>query len=228
MAVNNKRYSIMVATILIIPGPGSRKQAAARMSSPDHTTLPAALPQPLDDGAADGLEGRLIRALTLPATDGRAVDLGVASEQTLVLYVYARTGVPGEPVPAEWDAIPGARGCTPESCSFRELAAEFRELGARVHGVGAQPLDEQRAFAEQHNLPYPLLNDSALELARALGLPTFEFGGRRYYRRLTLVAERRRVAKVFYPVFPPDTHAADVLAWVRRESRLSAARYDSV
>jgi len=168
--------------------------------------------------AMSTLLGRSIPALTLRATDGGDVNLAAASAQALVLYVYPRTGLPGEPVPPEWDAIPGARGCTPENCSFRDLAADFRGLGARVHGVGAQPLDEQRAFAERHQMPYSLLNDSDFLLADALGLPTFEFSGRRFYRRLTLIACRRRIEKVFYPVFPPDAHAGEVLAWLAQKA----------
>jgi peroxiredoxin len=155
------------------------------------------LPRPLDDGAVDGLEGRQLPSLALPSTDGRDVDLRAAAAQTLVLYVYSRTGVPGKSVPAEWDAIPGPRGCTPERCAFHDLATEFDTLGASIHGVAAQPLEEQREFAVRTRLPYSLLNDSKLWLAAELGLPTFEFGGRRLYRRLTLVAAQARIEKVF-------------------------------
>ena len=179
------------------------------------SALPADLPRPVDDGAAEGLEGRAVPRVRLVGSDGRLVDLAEAANGTLVLYVYARTGVPGESIPPEWDAIPGARGCTPESCAFRDLAGEFASFGAILYGVGAQAAEEQRAFAERHRLPFPLLNDGELALADVLGLPTFEFGGRRFYRRLTLVARSGRIEKVFYPVFPPDTHADEVLGWLR-------------
>ena len=124
----------------------------------------------------------------LASTRGEPVDLVEAAAETLVLYVYPRTGDPGEEVPADWDAIPGARGCTPQNCAFRDHAAELTELGATVHGLSAQPLDEQRAFVEREHMPYALLNDEERVLERELGLPTFEYRGARYYHRITLVA----------------------------------------
>ena len=143
------------------------------------------------------------------------VGLRDAAAGTLVLYVYPATGVPGRPLPEGWDDIPGARGCTPENCGFRDLARELDELGATVHGLSAQPLDEQREFAEREHMPYPLLNDTGLALARELDLPTFEVEGRSLYKRLTLIARGGRIEKVFYPVFPPGEHATDVLASLR-------------
>jgi peroxiredoxin len=151
----------------------------------------------------------------LPSTAGGSVDLAEAARGLLVLYVYPRTGTPGVPVPPEWDAIPGARGCTPENCGFRDHAGELAELGATVHGLSAQPLDEQRRFAERERMPFGLLCDAGLRLASELGLPTFEFQGRRLYRRLTLVARAGRIEQVFYPVFPPDGHAGEVVGWLR-------------
>jgi peroxiredoxin len=181
--------------------------------------VPADLPIPTDDGAAEGIEGRRIPSLKLLATTGAAVDLAAAASGTLVLYVYPRTGTPGEPVPAEWDAIPGARGCTPENCAFRDHARELAKLGATVHGLSAQPLREQRAFAEREAVPFALLNDAELRLAGVLGLPTFEFQGSRFYRRLTLIACAGCVEKVFYPVFPPGAHVGEVLEWLRANAR---------
>jgi peroxiredoxin len=181
----------------------------------DPPALPADLPVPLDDGAADGLEGRSLPSFDLASTTGVPVDLATAASGTLVLYVYPRTGTPGEPVPAEWDAIPGARGCTPENCAFRDHAQQLASLGAIVHGLSAQPLEEQRAFAERESMPFALLNDADLKLARELGLPTFEFEGGRFYRRLTLIARAGRVERVWYPVFPPDAHADDVVGWLK-------------
>ena len=133
-----------------------------------------------------------------------------------MLYVYPRAGSPDFRASAAWDAIPGARGCTPESCSFRDHAAEFRALGARVAGLSAQTLDKQVELAERLHLPFPVIADPERELGRALGLPTFEFEGATLYKRLTLLAHRRRIFKVFYPVFPPDRHGDEVLAWLRR------------
>lgn len=185
------------------------------MSEPGFHSLPADLPVPVDDGAADHLPGAALPALSLPATDGRDIALAAAAQQTLVLYVYPRTGVPGEPLPAGWDRIPGARGCTPQSCAFRDAAAELAGLGAAVLGLSSQPPAEQREFAAREHIPYPLLSDTGFELGGALGLPTFEADGGRYYRRITLVARARRVAKAFYPVFPPQDNAADVIAWLR-------------
>jgi peroxiredoxin len=134
---------------------------------------------------------------------------------TLVLYVYPATGVPGRPNPDGWDDIPGARGCTPENCSFRDHAAELGELGATVHGLAAQDLGEQREFAERERMPYPLLNDTEFVLADRLGLPTFSDGSRTLYKRLTMIARDGRIERVFYPVFPPDRHVDDVLAALR-------------
>lgn len=183
---------------------------------PDIHTLPDDLPIPEDDGAAGHLPNAVLPSVVLPATTGEPVDLADVGKKTLVVYVYPKTGVPGQPLPAGWDRIPGARGCTPQSCAFRDSAQELVDLGATVFGLSAQSLDEQREFAEREHIPYPLLNDSGFRLAAALGLPTFEDGeGNRYFRRLTFIVQGGRVAKVFYPVFPPQNNAADVIAWLR-------------
>jgi peroxiredoxin len=176
--------------------------------------LPPDLPVPVDDGAADHLVGEAIPALSLPCTSDRPVALATAARATLVLYLYPRTGRPDEELPEGWDDIPGARGCTPQSCAFRDHYAELRSLGADVLGLSAQPLADQVEFAGRVGLPYPLLSDPELELARALRLPTFDVAGMRLYRRLTLIAREGRIDKVFYPVFPPDRNAADVAAWL--------------
>jgi peroxiredoxin len=152
----------------------------------------------------------------LPATTGVNVDLVHAARGTLVLYVYPRTGVPGEPIPPGWMETPGAFGCTAENCAFRERRGDFGELGASVFGLSAQDFQEQCEFAQRERIPYPLLNDSGLRLAGALDLPTFEAAGLRLYRRLTLVANAGRIVKAFYPVFPPDQHAQEVIAWLSR------------
>ena len=187
------------------------------MSDPtDLHELPDDLPVPEDNGAAAHLPGAALPSLVLPATPGGHMDLAaLAEDSVLVVYVYPQTGAPGKPVPEGWDRIAGARGCTPQSCAFRDSAGELNDLGASVFGLSAQPLDEQRDFAEREHLPYPLLNDSDFRLAKKLSLPTFEANGVRYYRRLTFVAEAGRISKVFYPVFPPHNNAAEVIAWLR-------------
>jgi peroxiredoxin len=179
----------------------------------DVYTLPPNLPAPVDDSAADHLLGTMLPQLTLDSSQG-SVSLRELARDRLVLYVYPRTGRPGRPVPRGWDDIPGARGCTPQSCAFRDHAAELERLGARVAGLSAQPLEEQVEFAERNHIPYPVIADPGLRLGAALRLPTFEFDGATLYKRITLVVEACAVAKVFYPVFPPDRNADEVLAWM--------------
>jgi peroxiredoxin len=176
--------------------------------------LPPNLPVPEDDGACDHLPGRMLPQLTLESSKG-PVSLRALSVDRLVLYVYPRTGKPDEPAGPEWDAIPGARGCTPQSLAFREHYVELQRLGASVAGLSAQALEEQVEFAERSSIAYPVIADPELKLAAALGLPTFEFDGLTLYRRVTLVVEACAVAKVFYPVFPPDENAAEVVSWLR-------------
>jgi peroxiredoxin len=179
----------------------------------DYTTLPADLPAPQDDGGADHLAGMAMPALVLDSSQG-PVDLAELTAERAVVYIYPHTGVPGEPLPEGWDAFPGARGCTPESCGFRDHAAELAAFGARVAGLSAQSLGDQVEFAKRNRMPFPIVSDEGLELARALGLPTFEVEGSTLYKRLALVAEDGRIVKVFYPVFPPDRNADEVLAWM--------------
>jgi peroxiredoxin len=154
----------------------------------------------------------------LPSTLGGELDLAAAAAggDRVVVYVYPRTGRPGEPLPEGWDAIPGARGCTPQSCAFRDHAGELAALGASVIGLSAQSPADQAEFAARERIRYPVLSDEELVLERVMGLPTFETSGMRLYRRLTFVAREGRIEKVFYPVFPPDRNAADVLAWLER------------
>jgi len=175
--------------------------------------LPEGLPAPEDDGACDHLLGQMVPQLTLESSHG-PVSLRALSMDRLVLYIYPRTGNPDNPAGPEWDAIPGARGCTPQSCAFRDHAAELAALGAEVAGLSAQPLDEQIEFAERNHIPYPMIADPERKLGAALRLPTFEFDGMTLYKRVTLIVEACAVAKVFYPVFPPDRNAADVVAWL--------------
>ena len=179
----------------------------------DPYALPDGLPVPEDDGAADRLPGLELPDLTLESSLG-PVNLAELARERLVLYVYPRSGRPGRPMPPGWDDIPGARGCTPQSCAFRDHAAELDALGARVAGLSAQSTDDQIEFATRNRMPFPIVSDEGLELARALGLPTFEVEGSTLYKRLALVAEGGRIVKAFYPVFPPDRNAEEVLAWM--------------
>jgi peroxiredoxin len=186
--------------------------------SDDLTTLPANLPAPQDDGGAKHLLGAPMPSLALPSTTGGSVHVDVVPEEAerLILYLYPRTGRPGEPeLTPDWDQIPGARGCTPESCGFRDHAADLWEAGAAVAGISTQTTEDQREAAERLGLPFPVLSDADLELARGLRLPTHSVAGHTLLKRLTLVVRDSRIEHVFYPVFPPDTHAAEVLAWLR-------------
>lgn len=182
----------------------------------DVYALPPNLPVPEDDGACDHLPGTMLPQLTLESSQG-PVSLRALSLELLVLYVYPQAGRPGRPSPEGWDEIPGARGCTPQSLGFRDANARLRELGAQVAGLSAQPLDDQLEFAERNAIPYPVIADPELRLGAALRLPTFEVDRLTLYKRVTLVVEGCAIAKVFYPVFPPDENAADVVRWL--ESR---------
>ena len=181
----------------------------------DPRKLPSSLPQPIDDGACDHLLGRSIPDVELTSTTGEVVDLAAATEGTAVIYIYPRTGVPGVEMPDGWDAIPGARGCTPQSCSYRDDHAAFQSLGVDIYGLSTQPSEAQKEFAQREHIPFPLLSDPDRQLATTLNLPTFDAGGDALYRRVTLVVEAGRIAHVRYPVFPPDADADEVLAWLR-------------
>lgn len=180
------------------------------------TPLPPDLPAPIDDGAADHLPGRSVPALTLPATDGVAVRLDQLGAGRTVIYCYPLTGRPDLDLPEGWDAIPGARGCTNEACDFRDHHAELLAAGAAaVFGLSSQTGDYQRELVERLHLPFPMLSDPERLLAAELGLPTFDAGGMTLYRRHTLVVRDGTIEHVFYPIFPPDRHAAEVLDWLR-------------
>jgi len=176
----------------------------------DVYTLPPNLPVPEDDGAADHLVGLELPDLELESSLGT-----VNARDFDVVYVYPRSGRPDVPLLPGWDEIPGARGCTPQSCAFRDAYGELAELGVRVAGLSAQTLDDQLEFAERNRVPFPVVADPERRLAAALRLPTFEIAGLVLYKRITLVAEDARIVKVFYPVFPPDANAGDVLRWLR-------------
>ena len=186
----------------------------------DVYTLPANLPVPVDDGAADHLRGAVVPSLVLAATSGRVVHLAELARQRAVLFFYPRTGQAGQSAGRDWDLIPGARGCTPQSCGFRDLHAEFRALGVQVAGVSTQTTAYQREFVERNHVPFDLLSDVELRLTHALKLPTFEFpvpgiGSSTLIKRMAWYLEGGRIAHVWYPVFPPDKNAEVVLGWLR-------------
>ena len=183
----------------------------AALASVDWSTLPA----PVDDGAAAHLAGMRLPAVALPATDGRVVDLS-ALRGLVVVYAYPKTGHPGEALPDGWDAIPGARGCTPQSCAFRDHFAELRGLGVdHLFGLSTQSTAWQAEMAARTHLPFAILSDAGLRLADALGLPRLEVAGEVLLRRLTLICRDGVIEEVIYPVFPPDANAAKVVARLR-------------
>jgi peroxiredoxin len=177
--------------------------------------LPENLPVPIDDGACRHLTGLRLPSVALMSTAGRLVDLSKQAGR-VVVYCYPRTGQPEVEPPAGWDEIPGARGCTPQACAFRDHYADLQRLDAQVFGLSTQATDYQREAAERLHLPFELLSDSALEFAHALQLPTFEVAGLTLIKRLTLIVRDGRIEKVFYPVFPPDKNAGEVIDWLAR------------
>jgi peroxiredoxin len=185
------------------------------MSENESFPLPDGLPEPEDDGAADHLPGTTVPSVTLSATDGTAFDLSEFAGRTVV-YCYPKMGRPDEDViPDGWAEIPGARGCTPEACSFRDHHQELQERGvAEVFGLSVQSSEYQREAQDRLALPFELLSDAALDLTNSLRLPTFEVAGERFLKRLTLVLSDGQIEHVFYPVFPPDEHADEVIHWL--------------
>jgi len=181
----------------------------------DYTSLPPDLPPPVDDGGAAHLAGMRLPDVALASTGGGVVSAARLTGRT-VMFAYPRTGRPGEPnLVIDWDAIPGARGCTPQACGFRDSHADLRGRGAaHVYGLSTQTSRHQREAADRLHLPFPLLSDRHRAFALAARLPTFEAGGEVLLRRLTLVVDDGVVTGVFYPVFPPDRSAADVVAWL--------------
>jgi peroxiredoxin len=183
----------------------------------DLTRLPEGLPVPVDDGACKHLMGLNVPSVSLHTTIGREVRLDeISQQQRVVVYCYPLTGRPSVPLPNGWDAIPGARGCTPEACSFRDHYADLKQLGSEVFGLSTQTSDYQREAIERLHLPFELLSDEKLSFTHALQLPTFEVDGMILIKRLTLVLKGGKVEKVFYPVFPPARHAQEVVEWVKR------------
>jgi peroxiredoxin (alkyl hydroperoxide reductase subunit C) len=174
------------------------------------------IPAPSDDGGARHLPGMMLPPVDLAATDGRSVRLSVQAGR-IVVFAYPRTGQPGQiALVDDWDMIPGARGCTPQTCSFRDLLTDLKGAGARaVFGLSTQSTDYQREMAQRLHLPFPVLSDAKLDMTRALRLPTMTVAGEVLIKRLAMIVDNGRISHVFYPVFPPDRNAGDVLAWLQ-------------
>ena len=178
--------------------------------------LPPNIPTPQDDGAARHLAGMKLPDIALPATTGPAVNLLDLKGRTVV-YIYPRTGVPGQDLPTGWDAIPGARGCTPQSCGFRDHFGELQRLGvAQLYGLSTQDTAYQQEAANRLHLPFSILSDDKLAFTRALKLPTFSVDGMTLLKRMALVIDDGVISKAFYPVFPPDKNAEEVIAWLQK------------
>jgi peroxiredoxin len=177
--------------------------------------LPPNIPVPQDDGAAKHLAGMKLPDLALPATSGAAVNLAKLTGRTVV-YIYPRTGVPGVDTLPGWDQIPGARGCTPQSCSFRDHFGELKRLGvAQLYGLSTQDTAYQTEAATRLHLPFAILSDEKLALTKALRLPTFTTAGMTLLKRMAVVIDDGKISKAFYPVFPPDKNAEEVVAWLQ-------------
>lgn len=189
-------------------------------NDPKHP-LPEGLPAPRDDRAAAHVVGTRVPDLALPSTAGGALRLGAVPGRTVV-FVYPRTLPAGEAIPESWRAVPGAAGCSAEACAFRDRARDVTGAGARIVGLSSQAPTEQREAASRMRLPYPLVSDQAMRLARDMKLPTFEHEGKTYLRRATLVVDDGVVSHVFYPVFPPDKHPEQVVAWLRAHPRAAS------
>jgi peroxiredoxin len=182
------------------------------VDAPDWSAIPA----PRDDGAARHLLNQTLPHLILPAIDGLEVDLSSLASLT-VMYAYPRTGRPGIANPVGWDAIPGARGCTPQSCAFRDRYAELQILGvSRVYGLSTQDTAYQAEVAARLHLPFAILSDASLRLTKALNLPVFETSGMTLLKRFTLVIRDTRIVHVFYPIFPPDKNVENIAAWLKQ------------
>ena len=180
-----------------------------------YTNLPKNLPIPEDDGACSHLSGLALPELWLNTTSQSPVKLTTLTGKT-VFYLYPMTGQPDVPLPQGWDAIPGARGCTPQSCSFRDQQQQLAQLQAQVFGVSSQSSQYQAEVKQRLHLPFELLSDENLQLKSHLRLPTFEVEGMELYKRVTLICENAVIKKVFYPVFPPDHNARNVLSWLQQ------------
>src|SRR5439155_8437703 len=196
--------------------------AETPLSSTNLSELPKDLPRPVDDGAANHLRGMSLPKVAFQATNDAMVDLASVPAR-VVIYIYPMTGRPGVPLPNGWEGIPGARGCTAQSCSFRDHFAELKALNTSVFGLSTQTTEYQKEVRDRLRLPFELLSDRGHSLKRLLRLPTFTVAGMELYKRLTLIVEDGRIQKVFYPVFPPDQNAEEVLTWLQQNAQQAAA-----
>lgn len=185
------------------------------MQTKNDFPLPANLPRPTDDGTANHLKGMRIPSLVLSSTAGTKLHLEKLGPSRTVIYCYPMTGVPGKPLPEGWDLIPGARGCTPQSCNFRDNHEELKKLHATVYGLSTQATDYQLEMAERNHLPFEILSDSEFKFCDALRLPTFTVNETRLLKRLTLIVKGGQIEHVFYPVFPPNESANQVIEWLK-------------
>jgi peroxiredoxin len=186
------------------------------MTQTNLNQLPANLPRPKDDGGARHLQGMALPDLALPSTANRQVNLSKVNALRIVIYAYPMTGRPDRQLPKGWDDIPGARGCTPETCGFRDHHKELAKLHAEVFGVSTQSTEYQQEMVKRLEVPFEILSDEHFALIKALRLPTFTVEGMTLNKRLTLIARAGKIEKVFYPVFPPDKHADEVIAWLKK------------
>jgi peroxiredoxin len=202
----------MPAVVALAAKYGSAQQ---KPNSANLDQLPPNLPVPKDDGGSRHLPGMTMPGTALMSTSNRRVDLSKQTRLRTVVYFYPMTGQPGRALPSGWDDIPGARGCTLETCGFRDLHAELAKLNADVYGVSVQATDYQKEMVTRLKVPFEVLSDEKMELVRALKLPTFAAGGMTLNKRLTLVVRGGKIEHVFYPVFPPDKHADEVISWLK-------------
>jgi peroxiredoxin len=188
------------------------------MPEPQDFPLPPNLPVPTDDGAASHLRGMAVPKISLPSTSGGSVDLSQASAFRIVVYCYPMTGVPGKALPEGWDLIPGARGCTPQTCGFRDRFGEFGRLNAKIYGLSTQTTEYQAEMAHRLKVPFEVLSDANYRFCDALRLPTFEVEGTRLLKRITLILRDGKIEDALYPVFPPNESAEQALEWLRSHS----------
>ncbi len=180
----------------------------------DLSKIPDGLPIPTDDGACNHLVGMSLPSIDLMTTSDRLLNLNDINKPT-VIFFYPRTGEPNKPAPADWDLIPGARGCTPQSCGFRELYSEFTKLGFQVFGLSSQDTNYQKEFVQRNHIPFEILSDSQFQLIDQMNLPTFQYNGLRLVKRMALIIQDGQIIKIFYPVFPPNENASTVLLWLK-------------
>lgn len=204
---------------LLLAGAAGAVGTLSAQRKDDLYRLPADLPVPVDDGACDHLPGMQVPSIALPSTSSRLVNLAEEARRRTVVYCYPRSGRPDQEIWPGWNEIPGARGCTPESCGFRDHAKELHVLGAQIFGLSTQTTEYQQEMVKRLHLPFEVLSDAKLALTTALRLPTFQFESMTLLKRLTLVLSAQRIEKIFYPVFPPDQHAQQVVAWLSQNQR---------